>query len=162
MNYIGLNSKQFETQVSDMNKLLSSYQVYYQNLRSFHWHIKGENFFELHTKFEEYYNSAKLNIDAIAERIQTLGFKPIGNMSTYLMVSEISEAPDELEDYKMVELILDNHIKLLSLLRSIVNSASRNDDHATEDLFIGYIKELEKKSWQLNAWNKKSIQQLIS
>ena len=42
--------------IEKLNELLSSYQVHYQNLRSLHWNIKGQSFFELHLKYEELYN----------------------------------------------------------------------------------------------------------
>ena len=50
-----------------LNLLLSNYQMYYQNLRSLHWNIKGKMFFMLHEKFEEFYNTASEVIDEIAE-----------------------------------------------------------------------------------------------
>ena len=34
-----------------------------------HWNIRGNQFFELHLKFEEIYNDLPLKVDALAERI---------------------------------------------------------------------------------------------
>ena len=31
--------------INELNKLLADYQIYYQNLRGFHWNIKGQQFF---------------------------------------------------------------------------------------------------------------------
>ena len=47
---------------NELNSLLANYQIYYQNLRGFHWNIQGRNFFELHEKFEElyYYHPSKI------------------------------------------------------------------------------------------------------
>ena len=50
--YINLNGDHSKT-LEKLNELLSTYQIYYQNIRGFHWNIKGQNFFELHVKFEE-------------------------------------------------------------------------------------------------------------
>ena len=39
--------------------------------------MKGSNFFELHAKFEEYYNDAIEKVDEIAERVLTLEGNPV-------------------------------------------------------------------------------------
>ena len=59
--------------INKLNQLLSDYHIYYQNLRGFHWNIKGRDFFELHVKFEELYTDTAVKIDEVAERILTLG-----------------------------------------------------------------------------------------
>ena len=52
-NLIGLNVEQSQQVVNVLNELLANFQVYYQNLRGFHWNIRGNRFFILHAKFEE-------------------------------------------------------------------------------------------------------------
>jgi starvation-inducible DNA-binding protein len=70
-NILGLPVKETEI-VSELNLLLSNYQVYYQNLRDSLEHPR-KTFFDLHVKFEELYNDSQLKIDMIAERVLTLG-----------------------------------------------------------------------------------------
>jgi starvation-inducible DNA-binding protein len=41
--------------ITKLNRLIATYQIYYQNFRGLHWNIKEENFFELYTKYEELY-----------------------------------------------------------------------------------------------------------
>ena len=65
INYLGLDPLKAEKLAAKLNFLLCNYQVFYMNLRGFHWNIKGEKFFELHLKFEELYNDAQLKIDEI-------------------------------------------------------------------------------------------------
>ena len=62
MNQIGLNEKETKGLSGKLNLLLASYQVFYINIRGYHWNIKGEKFFELHGKFEELYNNLVLKI----------------------------------------------------------------------------------------------------
>ncbi|MFP3527074.1 ferritin-like domain-containing protein, partial [Pantoea sp. SIMBA_072] len=69
LSVIGLDQKKAEQLGDKLNELLSNYQVFYMNVRGFHWNIKGERFFELHAKFEETYDDLLLKIDEIAERI---------------------------------------------------------------------------------------------
>ena len=50
LSVIGLDKKKAEQLGDKLNELLSNYQVFYMNVRGFHWNIKGERFFELHAK----------------------------------------------------------------------------------------------------------------
>lgn len=43
-NILGLPVKETEEIANDLNVLLSSFQVYYQNLRGIHWNIRGKRF----------------------------------------------------------------------------------------------------------------------
>ncbi len=154
MNYLNLDKKKTQNTVEALNKLLAEYHVYYQKLRNFHWNVSGENFFDLHVKFEELYDEAKLKIDEIAERILTLRFQPVSNFSDYLKASDIKESPSDLSDREMVDAILDDHGTLLTQLREVVDQADKGGDEGTIDLVGAYIRELEKTSWMLDAWRK--------
>ena len=66
LKVIGLDEKKAEQLADKLNELLSNYQIFYMNVRGFHWNIKGERFFELHAKFEETYDDLLLKIDEIA------------------------------------------------------------------------------------------------
>jgi len=152
MNYLGIEPKKLTKVVKQLNVLLSNYSVYYQNLRNFHWQIVGINFFEIHRLYEELYNDAKLKVDEIAERIRTLGNKPMGKMSEYLRLSDIKETDNDLGDIKMAKTILDNHRYLIKLLRITIKEAGKAGDEGTIDLLGSHLSEMEKKSWMLNAW----------
>lgn len=156
MNYLNLNIEKSKHTVNELNILLANYHVYYQKLRNFHWNVSGENFFDLHVKFEELYDDAKLKIDEIAERILTLRFAPLSNLTDYLEKSSIKESPSDLSDRAMVDVILEDHGTLLTQLRSVVEKADGADDEGTIDLIGAYIRELEKTSWMLDAWRKKT------
>ena len=69
LNYIKLNESGVANVVSALHQLLADFQVYYTNLRGFHWNIKGHGFFVLHEKFESMYDDAAEKVDEIAERI---------------------------------------------------------------------------------------------
>jgi len=97
---IGLDQKQSKALANSLNDLLANYQVYYMNVRGFHWNIKGEKFFELHLKFEELYNDLVLKIDEVAERVLTLGYTPVHSYADYLKASEIMPETDITEGKK--------------------------------------------------------------
>lgn len=159
MSYLGLDEKKTSNTVQELNVLLADYHLYYQKLRNYHWNVIGKNFFDLHEKFEELYDDAKLKIDEIAERILTLRFQPISNLSDYLEMSNLKESKSDLTDSKMIENLLADHATLLKQMRKVVEIAEKGGDEGSIDLIGGYIRELEKTSWMLDAWKMKTSEQ---
>lgn len=135
--------------VTKMNHLLASYQVAYFNVRSCHWMVKGENFFELHKMFETAYNDATEKIDAIAERILTLGGKPFLTPSEMIEHSSIKENPVNGNDAKCVAALLEDLKTLAVLENEIVKMADDAGDIVTADLITGYLGQQQKLSWML-------------
>lgn len=91
LNYIKLNEKEVSSVVASLQQLLADFQVYYTNLRGFHWNIKGHGFFVLHSKFEDLYNDAAEKVDELAERVLMLGGTPANKFSEYLKVAKVKE-----------------------------------------------------------------------
>jgi starvation-inducible DNA-binding protein len=153
-NAIGIDSIQSEQLVHSLNDLLANYAVFYQNLRGFHWNITGAAFFELPAKFEELYTGANLAIDEIAERILTLGGKPLHSFTSFIESSDISEAKDANDAQSTVGTSISNLAVLLSKERAIMKLASSADDEGTMDLMSTYISNQEKTVWMLKAYLK--------
>lgn len=153
MNYLGFEKAKVTTTVKHLNQLLANYHIYYQNLRSFHWNIKGENFFELHTKFEELYNDARIKIDEIAERILTLRHRPMSTLTAYLESAKIEEHHGKLADREMVLAILENHKILITDFRKTIKAAAKAGDEGTVDMIGSFLESIEKSSWMLDAWS---------
>jgi len=156
MSYLGLDEKKTTKTVQELNILLADYHIYYQKLRNFHWNVIGKNFFDLHEKFEELYDDAKLKVDEIAERILTLRFQPTSNLSDYLKASNLKESSSDLTDTKMIQTLLDDHGILLKQMRKVTEVADKGGDEGTIDLIGAYIRELEKTSWMLDSWKMKT------
>jgi starvation-inducible DNA-binding protein len=160
MNYLNINEEKVTPIVIELNTLLADYHLYYQKLRNFHWNIMGRNFFDLHEKFEELYEDARTKIDEIAERILTLRYHPLSNLTEYLQTSNIKESKSNLDDVTMVSEILEAHKILLAQMTRAAEEANKIGDEGTIDLIGAYIRELEKTSWMLNAWSKKTSDNL--
>lgn len=154
MNYLNLNDEKILPVVTELNVLLSEYHIYYQKLRNFHWNVMGKNFFDLHNVFEEMYDNTKIKIDEIAERIVTLKYHPVSNLSNYLEVSKIKESSPLLTDKEMVNTLIGDHKIILAQLGKVIDSANKANDEGTVDLIGAYIRDLEKNTWMLNAWSK--------
>ncbi|MGC4059295.1 MAG: Dps family protein [Chitinophagaceae bacterium] len=156
LNAIGLDIKKAQKLADKLNDLLANYSIFYQNVRGYHWNIKGEKFFELHLKFEELYNDLLLKIDEIAERILTLGHAPAHNYSGYKKVSTITESSQVSDGIKAVGDILNSFKVIISLQRELLELSSDTNDEGTNALMSDYIRAQEKMVWMYSAFlNKK-------
>ncbi|MGD1842417.1 MAG: Dps family protein [Thermonemataceae bacterium] len=153
-NLIGIESNKAAALAEHLNDLLANYEIFYQNLRGFHWNITGNSFFELHAKFEELYNQANESIDEVAERILTLGHTPLHAFSDFMEKSEIKEAKNIKDAKGTVETTIQNLSTLISKERKILEVASDANDEGTVDLMTEYIQTQEKTTWMLSAYNK--------
>jgi len=153
-NQIGLDTDQSKKLANTLNILLANYQLFYINVRGFHWNITGEKFFELHAKFEELYNDLLLKVDEVAERILTLGNTPLHTFSDYLETATITEAKNISIDKDAMQNIVDSFRTLITLQREIAGVADDAGDEGTSALMSDYIREQEKLVWMYSAYLK--------
>ena len=152
MNKIGLDAEKTAVLNEKLNGLLANYQVFYMNVRGFHWNIKGKKFFELHLKFEELYNDLLVKVDEVAERVLTLGGTPVHAYSDYLEQSTIKEVKYVTDAEGTVQSLLDSFEVLLSKQREILELSGDTDDEGTNALMSDYIREQEKLVWMYSAF----------
>lgn len=157
VNSLGLPIKETEILVAELNILLSSFQVYYQNLRGLHWNIRGKRFFDLHLKFEELYNDSQLKIDLIAERVLTLGGIPLHTFDDYIKNSKIKVGKNIHNDEEAIALIVNSLTELLKVERIILSQSGTIDDEGTNSMMSDFIKEQEKTIWMMKAWLEEEI-----
>jgi len=151
-NLIGIEKEKAENLTVQLNNLLANYQVFYQNLRGFHWNIKGKDFFELHLKFEEFYDDAVIKIDEIAERILTLDGTPLHKFEDYINQSSIEVAKGLFDGKTSVNIVMANFSILLQKERAILNLAGDANDEGTVSLMSDYISQTEKTLWMLKSY----------
>ncbi|MGL4758625.1 MAG: Dps family protein [Patescibacteria group bacterium] len=133
-----------------MNLLLASVSVSIANAKVFHWLIKGNNFFVLHEKFEEFYEFLAEHQDKLAERILALGESPEVGYSTWLKNSYIKESKARTESAILEELltILD---KLIFQAQKAKEQSIRAMDNETDNYLQEFIFDLQKLHWQYSA-----------
>jgi len=152
---LGWSTEETERISIVLNELLANYSVHYQKLRNYHWNVKGSDFFDLHTEFEDQYNEARENIDIIAERIRVFGKTPLSTMRDYLEISEIKETTTDLKSDIMVREILSDYRILLQYMFSVVGVAIDQNDSGTEEMTKKFINGIEKHHWMLSAFLSK-------
>lgn len=153
-NLIGINKEKAVVLSQKLNLLLADYQLFYQNLRGLHWNIKGREFFELHLKFEEFYNDAVLKVDEIAERILTLEGEPLHTFEDYLKHSDIEAERSITNGIEGIKIIVSNFSTIILKEREILALAGEADDEGTASLMSDYISQSEKTLWMLNSYLK--------
>ncbi|MDD2279803.1 MAG: DNA starvation/stationary phase protection protein [Bacteroidales bacterium] len=121
------------------------------NVRGYHWNIVGKQFFQLHEKFEELYDTLNEMADEIAERILMLGGTPVHAFSKYIKMATIKEKENISTVEATVKEALNEILELLKNEREIAALAADNGDEGTVDLVTGYIAAQEKLVWMLNA-----------
>lgn len=152
LNAIGLDVEKAENLSAKLNQLLANYQVFYINVRGFHWNIKGDKFFELHIKFEELYNDLQLKNDEIAERILTLGNTPFHSYTDYLKNSKVKEVTNISDGNQSVAEILNAFKVIIELQREILADSDEAVDEGTNALMSDYIREQEKLVWMYSSF----------
>jgi starvation-inducible DNA-binding protein len=145
-------TNQSEKLVKVLNQLLADYQLYYHNLRGFHWNLKGHLFFQLHDKFEELYREASETIDDIAERIRALGATPLHTLEDYFQQAQLTSAKDVSNGEEAVAVALKNSQVLLYDLNDALKLAEEMGDEASLTLISDLITETEKRNWMLKAF----------
>jgi starvation-inducible DNA-binding protein len=151
-NILGLPVQESELIRTELNTLLSNYQVYYQNLRGIHWNIRGKRFFDLHVKFEELYNDSQLKVDMIAERVLTLGGTPLHTFEDYIKNNKLTVGRNVSNDEKAIQLIVSSLSDLLKIERDILNKSAAINDEGTNSMMSDFIVEQEKTLWMMQAW----------
>lgn len=138
--------------VGKLNQLLINYQVHYQNLRLFHWNVKGPFFFVLHDKFEELYREAAEKIDEIAERVLALGGTPKGSLKNIVSKANVESHEELMEANEMVSAIISGHKILIGNLNDVLKAAEEEGDEGTIDIFTSYLQQLEKHNWMFKSY----------
>lgn len=158
LDFIHLDATGADKVVKGLQQLLADFQIYYTNLRGFHWNIKGHGFFTLHSKFEELYDDTAEKVDEIAERILMLGGTPVSKFSEYLEDAKVKEVSDVTCGKEAVKNILETLGYLIKKERALLSAAAENKDEATVSLLSDYLKEQEKTVWMLVAFSSDSCE----
>jgi starvation-inducible DNA-binding protein len=149
---IGLDANSVKELARGLNDLLADLQLFYQNVRGFHWNLRGSNFFELHLKFEELYTDLQLKIDEVAERVLTLGETPLHTYDDYLKRSDVPAVRDVTSGAEAMKHCIAGFSVLLVRERALLALSASIGDEGTNALMSDYIRQQEKTVWMYRAW----------
>jgi starvation-inducible DNA-binding protein len=152
IDFTGIKKEGADAIVSELSNLLADFQIFYSNVRGFHWNIKGKSFFLLHGKFENQYDYLAEKVDEIAERILMLGGTPENSYSHYLKVSSIKEVSGVSCETEILNSFLDSYKTIIAKEKAIISLACEYNDESTVSLLSDYVKEQEKTIWMFVAF----------
>lgn len=120
-------------------------------LKHIHWNVVGPNFIAVHEMLDPQVDSVRLMVDAIAERIATLGGAPVGTPGALV-------AARTWEDYHLGRATVIEHLGALDevyegVIESHRKAATDTEqlDIVTNDLLIGHLHDLEMFHWFVRA-----------
>lgn len=135
-----------------LTKLLSSLVTLYIKTLNYHWNVESPRFDSLHKFFEGQYEDLAEDIDTVAERIRALGDYVPAGLKYYAQHSIIEDSTDDhLSDMKMIESLLHDRRKVVTLMKEILEEADSKKDIGTANMLEEMIQEYEKVCWMLEA-----------
>ncbi len=137
--------------VDGLSRLLAGTYILYLKTQKFHWNVTGPFFHGLHETFEAQYVEMVPAIDALAERIRTLGFPAPGSFTEFTKLSDVSEQTGIPDAGDMIHELIEDHEKLALTAREVFPVAEDAKDQATADLVTQRMEVHEKAAWMLRS-----------
>ena len=151
---IGLSQEQRQGVIDLLNRDLSDAYLLLIKTKKYHWDVVGPQFRSLHQMWEEHYNALTENIDAMAERVRTLGGYPVGTAEGFLKYATIKEDAGTLPNAEgMVENLVADHELVIRNLRDHIDRCGENfHDQGTADFLTGLMEQHEQIAWMLRSF----------
>jgi starvation-inducible DNA-binding protein len=148
---IGIDEKDRTEIASGLGKLLADTYTLYLKTHNFHWNVTGPMFQTLHLMFETQYNELALAVDAIAERIRSLGAPAPGTYADFARLTSIKETAGVPKAEDMIRLLVEGQEAVVRTARSLYPLVEKASDEATADLLTQRIQLHEKTAWMLRS-----------
>lgn len=148
---IGIATEDRKAIAAGLAKLLADSYSLYLKTHAFHWNVTGPMFQTLHLMFETHYTELALAVDAIAERIRSLGEFAPGSYAAFGRLTSIKDADGVPPALKMVEELVLGHEAVARTARSLYAATDKAGDEATADLLTQRIQIHEKTAWMLRS-----------
>lgn len=134
-----------------LSRLLADSYTLYLKTHNYHWNVTGPMFQTLHLMFEQQYNELALAVDALAERIRSLGFPAPGTYLEFQELSSIKEEKGVPQAQKMIQNLVDAHHAAIRTARSVFPLVEKVHDEASADLLTQRMQIHEKTAWMLRS-----------
>jgi starvation-inducible DNA-binding protein len=148
---IGIGGKDREKIANGLAKVLADTYSLYLKTHNFHWNVEGPMFNTLHLMFMEQYTELWNALDAVAERIRSLGYPAPGTYSEFARLTSIEETEGVPDAMEMVRLLVAGHEAVARTARSTFPAAEKGSDESTADLLTQRLQVHEKTAWMLRS-----------
>lgn len=148
---IGIDEATRKTIADGLSSLLADSYTLYLMTHNFHWNVKGPMFNTLHLMFMGQYTEQWTALDAIAERIRSLGFPAPGTYKEFVARASIAEVEGVPKALDMVRHLVSAQEATARTARALFPVVNAADDQPTADLLTQRIDVHEKTAWMLRS-----------
>jgi starvation-inducible DNA-binding protein len=134
-----------------LGHLLADSYTLYLKTHNYHWNVTGPMFQTLHLMFETHYTELALAVDAIAERIRSLGEPAPGSYLAFGKLTKIKEEAGIPKAQDMIKNLVDAHETVIRTARELYPIVQKGGDEASADLLTQRIQLHEKTAWMLRS-----------
>ncbi|RNL85696.1 Dps family protein [Halostreptopolyspora alba] len=132
-----------------LNKILADTQILHSLYKKHHWLMRGPTFYQLHLLLDKHANEQLTLVDAIAERVQTLGGVAVGDPRHVAELTVIPRPPNGAEEIPaMLSRLLEAHETILVASHDAAARAAEQGDDGTNDLLVSQV----VRTGELQAW----------
>ncbi|MGL4463343.1 MAG: Dps family protein [Planctomycetia bacterium] len=134
---------------ANLNQLLADTITLRDLYRKHHWQASGPTFYMLHLMFDKHYREQDELVDALAERIMTLGGVSVAMAADVAEMTLIPRPPKGRERTpEQLARLLHAHEIVLEEARAMARCAERDGDVGTGDLIVSdVIRTNETQVW---------------
>jgi starvation-inducible DNA-binding protein len=149
---IALGENARAASVTALNQVLADTMALRDLYKKHHWQIAGPIFYQLHLLFDKHAGEQSALIDAIAERIMSLGGVSIAMAHDVAEMTRLERPPKGRENLPVqLTRLLDAHRVILEFARKAAREAAHNGDDGTNDLLVSQIiRTNEMQVWFLS------------
>lgn len=123
-----------------VNKILSDTQILFNLYKKYHWLMRGHTFYQLHLLLDKHAGEQLELIDAMAERVQTLGGIAVGDPRQVAEITTVPRPPDGAEEVpSMLSRLLEAHEIVITDVRDAARRSAEVGDDGTNDLLISEV-----------------------
>ncbi len=150
---ISLDHKVRMAGVESLNQLLADTMTLRDMYKKHHWQVSGPTFYQLHLLFDKHYTEQAEIVDALAERVQTLGGVAIAMAPDVAETTRITRPPRGREDVAVQMFrLLQAHELIIAETREAARAADASGDDGTNDLLISEVLRVnELQVWFISA-----------
>ncbi|MFD6415172.1 Dps family protein [Streptomyces sp. NPDC060194] len=135
-----------------LNTVLADTQILYSLYKKHHWLVRGATFHSLHLVLDAHAQAQLAIVDALAERVQSLGGVAVGDPRHVAELTSVPRPPDGVEPVPaMLARLLDAHERILLDARDAAARASAQGDEGSADLLVSdVVRTGEAQVWILS------------
>jgi starvation-inducible DNA-binding protein len=137
--------------IEALNQILADTMMLRDLYKKHHWQVAGHTFYQLHLLFDKHSGEQSTLVDALAERIQSLGGISVAVPHDVAEMTRIERPPRGREEVPVqLSRLLEAHEIVLKEVREAAKQAAEAGDDGTNDLLISdVIRTHEMQVWFL-------------